>query len=116
MNKHGDVLYLIDGRFSREDGPAKIFKSGRKEWYKRGILHRKRGDGPAIESEDGDKYWYVYNCLHRDGDLPAVEYSDGEKHWYRKGLRHRENGPAVESKYIKEYWINGEKIERGKNK
>lgn len=34
--------------------------------------------------------------LHRGNDLPAIEYSNGEKEWYFNGLRHRENGPAVE--------------------
>lgn len=45
---------------------------------------------PAVEAEGHQEYWRA-NKLHRDNDEPAV-YSEGFK--------------------IKEYWINGERIEK----
>jgi len=45
--------------------------------------------------------------LHRE-DGPAVEYIDGGKHWYVNGKRHRLDGPAVENANGGiEYCING---------
>jgi len=34
---------------------------------------------------------------------------DGYKEWYRDGLRHREDGPAVEcADGTEQWWLNGE--------
>jgi len=45
------------GQFHRDDGPAMIYPSGSKFWYKNGQWHRE--DGPAIELANGDKEWYI---------------------------------------------------------
>ena len=50
----------------------------------------------------GIKRWYKNGLKHRD-DGPAMEYDNGDKIWYKNGVRHRENGPAVE-------WRNGTKF------
>lgn len=57
-----------EGRLDRADGPARVFPSGREEWFRRGHLHR----------EDG----------------PAVVHANGSVKYYRDGVRHREGGPA----------------------
>lgn len=58
---------------------------------------------------DGDKYWYLNGLRHRE-DGPAVEYSDGsKKSWYLNGLLHREDGPAIEfSDGTKAWYLNGQ--------
>lgn len=45
------------GLFHREDGPARIWKSGLKEWFLDGNRHRE--DGPAIVWGDGTKEWWL---------------------------------------------------------
>ena len=45
------------GRLHRDDGPARIFASGREEWYRHGKLHR--DDGPAASYPDGRRIWFV---------------------------------------------------------
>ena len=40
-----------DGRLHRSGGPARIFPSGREEWYRHGELHRE--DGPAVVHANG---------------------------------------------------------------
>ena len=79
------TVYTLDKKYHREDGPAREFTNGYKEWYLNGKLHR----------EDG----------------PAIEYASGSKEWYLHGKRHREDGPAVERiTGYKEYWVNGDHL------
>lgn len=51
------IVFAVNGRIHRLDGPAIIAKNGRKEWYINGKLHRE--DGPAKEYRDGHKEWYL---------------------------------------------------------
>ena len=61
---------------------------------------------PEID-ENGDKFWYQNGLRHRENG-PAIELSNGNKHWYQNGKLNRENGPAIElSNGDKEYWVNG---------
>lgn len=52
-------------------------------------------------------------CPHRIDGF-ALEYNCGAKHWYINGIRHREDGPAIEwideneKCLIKRYYINGQ--------
>jgi hypothetical protein len=79
------------------------FPDGTKIWLKEGNFHRE--DGPAIESSDGTKQWYKEGKWHRE-DGPAIEFADGYKEWRKEGKRHRLNGPAIQSlKGTKEWWI-----------
>ena len=77
----GDIKYIQDGVFHREDGPAVIEQDGRLEWCKEGKLHR----------DDG----------------PAILWPDGSQHWYTNGVLHRLDGPAIIDGDEKEYWIDG---------
>jgi hypothetical protein len=46
-----------NGQYHRDDGPAIIYSSGRKEWWKNGQWHR--DDGPAIIRPDGTQSWFI---------------------------------------------------------
>jgi len=50
-----------------------------------------------------DIYWFKNGLRHRE-DGPAVEWADGDKEWYQNGLRHREDGPALEYASGAKYW------------
>ena len=58
INKpEGSIVYLLNGKRHREDGPAIEYPNGTKEWYING--QRCREDGPAIEYPNGTKKWYI---------------------------------------------------------
>ncbi|MEZ0261721.1 MAG: hypothetical protein ACAH80_11975 [Alphaproteobacteria bacterium] len=44
-----------------------------------------------------------YHCT----EGPAVEWSNGDKEYWVNGLLHREDGPAIDSRYQKAWWVNG---------
>ena len=68
--------------------------NGNVVWRLNGKLHRL--DGPAIEAADGTKVWYLDGLRHRlDG--PAIEWLEGAVEYWVNGLRHRLDGPAVET-------------------
>jgi len=105
VDSYGIITYKLNGELHREDGPAKEWPDGSKEWYLNGELHRE--DGPAKEYTNGEKYWYGNGKLHREHG-PAVEYANGTKAWYLNGERHREDGPAREyADGDKEWYLNG---------
>lgn len=73
----GDIIWLVNGKYHREEGPALIRKNGNKYWYKYGKLHRL--DGPAADlSKRGYKEYYI------NGDNIASE----EKYWKLVKLLH----------------------------
>lgn len=61
-------------KWHREDGPARIWKDGTKEWWINGQRHRE--DGPAIIYGDGRMRWYI----------DYIEYSEEE---YKKEIYNR---------------------------
>ena len=56
---------------------------------------------------DGSKHWYLNGLRHRE-DGPAIEYTDGTKYWYLNGKRHREDGPAIDHPDGKYWYLNDE--------
>lgn len=79
----GDVLYFLDNK-----------------------LHRK--NGPAFIRKDELFIWALNGVVHRDGDLPAVESNDDKlKIYFKNGLKHRLNNPAEINGNKIEYWVNG---------
>jgi len=56
---------------------------------------------------DSRTEWYLDGKRHREGDLPAIEYDNGTKSWWKNGLRHRDDGPAVEDSGGKAWWVDG---------
>ena len=106
--KSNSITICKNGVFHRDDGPAVIYSSGSKAWYKYGKLHR--DDGPAIIDIDSYRAWYKNGKRHRD-DGPAVIRNDGYKAWYKNGKRHRDDGPAIiYSDGNKEWYKNGVRI------
>lgn len=63
----GTVIYYLNGKYHRTDGPAFIHAEGHKCWYVHDKLHRL--DGPAVVSECGDfvEYW-----------IDDIQYSEEE--------------------------------------
>jgi len=53
----GAEVWVKDGEYHREDGPAIIWKNGTKIWRKNGNLHRE--DGPAIIYPNGVEEWWL---------------------------------------------------------
>ena len=47
-------------------------------------------------NQDGTKEWKLPNGIRHRENGPAVEYIGGTKSWWINGLRHREDGPAIE--------------------
>jgi hypothetical protein len=60
----------------------------------------------VIVDDGGNKFWYLNGLRHRE-DGPAMEWANGNKSWWRNGDLHREDGPAVEfPNGDKEWWLN----------
>ena len=58
----------------------------------------------------GDKSWFLNGKRHRE-DGPAIESRNGGKHWYRNGKLHSEDGPAIESRNGDKHWyLNSKKL------
>lgn len=104
------VEYYQNGKLHREDGPAREFRDGRKEWWWNGKLHRV--DGPAIETAD-DSYqaWYYHGLMHREGqpamiDRRKIDLGEFSEEWWNYGRLHREDGPAhISQEGHKEWWL-----------
>lgn len=81
MNKHGrhveksgNVVWYLHGKFHREGGPAIEWSDGDKGWFHHGDLHRL--DGPAMESEN-EEWWIHGNLLDEDEVEIAKRLLDG---------------------------------------
>lgn len=60
-NEYGVIIYYNDANMvHREDGPAKMWPDGYKEWWINNKCHRE--DGPATE-DDIDKQLYFINDI-----------------------------------------------------
>jgi hypothetical protein len=59
-----------DGELHRTGGPARVFPSGREEWFHHGRLHR--SDGPAVIHANGSVKYYVDGVRHREGGPACV--------------------------------------------
>jgi hypothetical protein len=61
---NGDVFYLKNSKWHREDGPAIIHNSGYKAWRFEGLLHNL--NGPAEILSDGTKRYWINGKLIED--------------------------------------------------
>ena len=53
-----DIPNSIPNRlFHKDNGPARIFPSGEKQWWIDGYLHRL--DGPAVDAPPNYKEWHI---------------------------------------------------------
>lgn len=98
-----EVVYTVDGKKHRDDGPA-VISPLRKEWWINGERHRE--DGPAILMNGGSQQYYVKGRLHRKHG-PAVNLTNGCLEWWVNGMRHRVDGPAYIYGNSNEWWVNG---------
>ncbi len=63
--------------------------------------------GITLSKETEVYEWWKNGVRHRE-DGPAVEYPNGEEEWWLNGKRHRDDGPAViYSIWVKFWWLNG---------
>jgi hypothetical protein len=53
--------------------------------------------------------WYLNDKLHRVGN-PAIKWKNGNEKWCVHGEIHREDGPALDLLYMKEWWLHCEKL------
>ena len=61
----------------------------------------------TVNVYDNKTEWYLNGLKHRE-DGPAVEWVSGTKSWWSNGVRHREDGPAYESADgYKSWFLNG---------
>ena len=58
VSSDGSKLWILNGDYHREDGPAIEWPDGTKRWFLNGEPHRE--DGPAVDRSDGIKYWYLH--------------------------------------------------------
>lgn len=100
-----EYIHPVTKKLHREDGPAREWFDGDKEWWVNGRRHRLYG--PAVEQFNGDNCWWINGKLHRlDG--PAVDRLNKYKSWWINGELHRLDGPAVEhTDGRKQWWIKG---------
>ena len=102
-DKYGAIVYFLNGKRHRENGPAIEWGVGFKQWWLNGKLHRE--DGHAREFADGTKEWYLNGKLHRE-DGPAREFADGDTAWYLNDEFYGFN-----NEYTKESWIKLVRLE-----
>ena len=64
IDKHtgAKFWYNENNQYHREDGPARIFITGEKEWWIDGKLHRE--DGPAIIRPNKKYYGWYFTGMH----------------------------------------------------
>jgi hypothetical protein len=79
IDDEGDKVWLLNGMYHREDGPAIEYLDGTKCWLYNDEYHRT--NGPAIVWRDGTASWYLHGYSYTfDGWLIAnTEISDEEK-------------------------------------
>ena len=59
--------WLVKGQFHREDGPAIVYDSGTKSWWRHDKLHRI--DGPAFECEHGNHLWSINGTRYTEAEF-----------------------------------------------
>lgn len=113
------MLFAVDGKLHRTDGPAylhvkKLWIEDERDYeevscsiyYENGQIHR--DNGPAIRDMiRGEIAFYRRGFLHKT-DGPAVSTTTMTV-WYIGGQRHRIDGPAFISPKGKSWWINGKR-------
>lgn len=83
----GTIIWYLNGKRHREDGPAFEKTNGHKEWWFNGKKHR--SGGPAVEWQHALKEWFFNGQRHRE-DGPAVEWDSGHKQWFLHDIEYTE--------------------------
>lgn len=64
----------------------------------------------SVTYHDGMRVWYRDGIIHRD-DGPALTTRFGKKFWYRDGSYHRDDGPAItDDRNGAKYWYRDGKL------
>ena len=66
-NDSDRVIWFLDGKKHRTDGPACEWADGTRSWWLNGLRHRT--DGPAVECADGDREWWLNGKRHTEEDF-----------------------------------------------
>jgi len=82
------VVWWLNDKRHRTDGPARIWADGTQEWYLNNKLHRE--DGPARIYADGTQEWRLNDKLHRE-DGPARIWANGTQEWWLNGKEYTES-------------------------
>lgn len=128
-------LWYLHGVLHRTDGPARTNGwSGEQQWYFYGKLHRI--DGPAwVDKRKGEERYYIngrllskeefekhfnikesnpgsVNVYNKVTKLPngGERYENNTVVWYddKEGRFHREDGPAIKSDSLEQWYLHGE--------
>ena len=70
VDKYGNKIWKLNGKFHRTDGPAYEDPDGRKSWWINGERHRT--DGPAYEGLNGDKSWWINGIKYSHKDWKTM--------------------------------------------
>lgn len=81
---HNSIRWTNGNCYDRINGPAIVYETGSKYWYRMGRIHRE--NGPAVIWQSGEKLWYKHGELHRT-DGPAIVGHMGGYEWYVNGTR-----------------------------
>ena len=78
--KHGVLcVYDKDDWLHNPNGPAALWPSGRREYYKHGRRHRE--DGPAVIESSGTEHYYLDGRLVDEAALDVYKL----KNWLKAG-------------------------------
>ena len=117
---NGDRFWYLNGKLHREDGPAIEYANGDKFWSLNGKFQR--GEVTILQINDVNRRREPgYTEVIRDKELSVAEsenckgltmktytvevYDSGNRYWYLNGLRHREDGPAIEYVNCDKRWF-----------
>ena len=95
------------GNLHRINGPAIIYQNGIIEYYQNGEFHREDGPARFRHHEEGFSEWYQNGELHRDNGPARYDMQGIKKEWYRKGKKHRIDGPALIWPHGEEWFKHG---------
>lgn len=86
------------------------YNKDHEEWRQGGLLHN-INDEPAVVVNGGEELkWYKRGMLHRE--VGPAWVIGATFNWYRLNLRHRVDKPAIITPTKEEYWHHGHKSRR----
>jgi hypothetical protein len=83
--KYGTIIYKLNGKLHKEDGPAVYYPDGSKKYYLNDKLHNE--DGPALEYSNGYKEYRLNGELHREDGPAIVDPEKTEELYFLKNKR-----------------------------
>ena len=59
-------IYVFKGQKHRDNGPAEIHPDGYEAWFKRGLLHNKKGPAIVNPKEKYKEFWIEGKFIRRE--------------------------------------------------